>query len=261
MKDNLTEATLNDNSFANITFDDFYGYRIKRISNKAFGKSNKTIKQFWCASCELSETPLEYNVWTTLNQLTEVNHLTVGLNVTKIPSNAFKPNNGAESKLKSLALNPKQNLTIKSNAFSNLNRLDVLEISENSLKYKNEYKFEKSAFNFSGIRYLHMEFTVLNLTGDYFAPGSFDGNKQSLDISLMGSNITYIPESSFKSVLNNNGNKVKFYLSYIDCTDCRNMWLITNQKDKQVINALCKSDTKKTLFDEDIQVKLKNKCK
>ena len=46
--DNLDEKTLNDNSFADITFDSFYGYGIKRISNKAFGKSAETLTHFWC---------------------------------------------------------------------------------------------------------------------------------------------------------------------------------------------------------------------
>ena len=106
-----------------------------------------------------------------------------------------------------------------------------------------------------------MSFHYFNLTGDSFASGSFDGNKRQLDINFMISNITYIPESSFKSVLSNNGNKINFGLSRIDCTDCRNLWLINDRKDEQVINAVCKSDTKKTLFDLFIQAKLKNKCK
>ena len=207
----LTEnGTLNDNSFANITFDDFYGYRIKRISNKAFGKSDKTIKQFWCASCELSETPLEYNVWTTLSQLTEVKWLDLRLNVTQIPSNAFKTNNEAESKIKSLTLylTPRQRLTIQSNAFNNLKQLLEIEF----LSEVDFFKIEKSTFNFSRVNNsrIAMLFMASILTGDIFAPGSFDGNKQQLEIDFPSSNISYIPESSFKYVLNNAENLIDF---------------------------------------------------
>ena len=156
LKNNLTEATLNDNSFADITFGIFNGYGIKRISNLAFGKSGKTITIFSCYFCELSETPLKQSVWSTLNQLTEVSSLEVGLNVTEIPSNTFKPKNGDESKLKSLHLNLKQQLTIKSNAFNNLKELYQLHIYKDPLEYKNDYKFEKSAFNFSGVDHLYV---------------------------------------------------------------------------------------------------------
>ena len=106
-----------------------------------------------------------------------------------------------------------------------------------------------------------MKFISLNLTGDSFAPGSFDGNKQPLDVTFVRSNITYIPESSFKSVLSNNQTEIELELSYIDCEDCRNLWLINDRKDKQLIGARCIGKIWKKLFDQDIQVKLKNKCK
>ena len=270
-KHNLTEATLNDDSFANITFTQFVGEGIKRISNKAFGKSYKTITLFSCLSCELIETPFKYNIWTTLNQLTEVKSLELGLNVTEMPSNAFKTINGSESKLGLLRLRLNQNFTIKSNAFNNLKQLNQLYINEN-YHHKNHLKFEKSAFNFSDFDTssisMYLYFDNLNLTGDSFAPGSFDGNKRGLDIAFYQSNITYIPESSFKYVLSNNKNTIKlrpgesdFDQSYIDCFDCRNLWLINNQFGKQVMNANCTSDKNKTLFDKEIQDKLKNKCK
>ena len=100
------------------------------------------------------------------------------------------------------------------------------------------------------------------MTGDSFAPGSFDGNQRQLKIKFERTNITYIPKSSFKSVLNDKLNDIEFYLgSTIDCDDCRNQWLIIDQKENQVKNALCKMDTKKTLFDNEIQLKLKTKCK
>ena len=264
---NLTKATLNDNSFADITFDELDGWGIKRISYKAFGKSAKTIKGFRCAVCELSEAPLEYNVWTTLSQLTEVKWLDLRLNVTQIPSNAFKTNNGAESKIKSLILylTPKQRLTIQSNAFNNLKQLLEIEF----LSEVDFFKIEKSTFNFSRVNNsrIAMVFMASILTGDIFAPGSFDGNKEQLDIELCASNFTYIPESSFKSVLSDNRNIIDFhgcpgvYTSYIDCADCRNLWLITDRKENQLMNAFCMNDPKKTFFDQDIQEKLRNKCK
>ena len=70
--------------------------------------------------------------------------------------------------------------------------------------------------------------------GHSFAPGSLDGNKLQLHIDFKYASITYISESAFKSVLDNNINKIEFsylgsYQSYIDCEDCRNLWLITEK--------------------------------
>lgn len=122
---------------------------------------------------------------------------------------------------------------------------------------------EKAAFNFnSNNKPLLLSFILLNLSGDSFEVGSFDGNQRQLKIQFKLTDITYIPESSFKSVLNKNENVIKFdSKSTIDCEDCRNQWLINNQMEKQIKNATCKSEEKKTLFDQDIQLKLKNKCK
>ena len=49
--------------------------------------------------------------------------------------------------------------------------------------------------------------------------------------------------------------------STIDCSDCKNHWLIKEEKEIQVLNALCKEDQEKTLFHQEIKQKLNSKCK
>ena len=78
--------------------------------------------------------------------------------------------------------------------------------------------------------------------------------------------MSYIPQTTFNKVLNRTQNVIIFkpsYLqkSYIDCEDCRNEWLINQKKKEQVLNALCKADPDKRLFDQEIVYKLKTKCK
>ena len=93
---NLTEIidsnqlNLNDKLFADLTFKSFYGDGIRRIIANAFGKSTETIIFFWCIFCEFSDSPSNYNIWTTLSQLKQLQLLFIGLNVTEIPSNAIK---------------------------------------------------------------------------------------------------------------------------------------------------------------------------
>ena len=47
----------------------------------------------------------------------------------------------------------------------------------------------------------------------------------------------------------------------IDCSDCRNLWLINENKEKQVKSVFCKDDLKRGFFDNEVKNKLKSKCK
>lgn len=44
--------------------------------------------------------------------------------------------------------------------------------------------------------------------------------------------------------------------SAIDCNDCRNYWLIKQEKQNQIIVGHCKSGNSENLFSEDIKTKL-----
>ena len=100
------------------------------------------------------------------------------------------------------------------------------------------------------------------MTGNSFEEGSFDGNKGTLKIRFLYSDIDYIPENSFKSLLNNTKNSIALYDdSTIDCNNCANYWLIKEKKEKQITNAHCKDNVNKTLFDTENQTKLSKKCK
>ena len=61
---NETELILNDNSFADLTFNRFYGENVKRISLNAFGKATKTIRFFVCFYCNLQNQQPKYDIWT-----------------------------------------------------------------------------------------------------------------------------------------------------------------------------------------------------
>ena len=250
-------STLLDDSFAELTFDGFYAYGIKRISNKAFGKAAKTIKYLSCEICSIVDSPSHYNIWIALNQTSQLLSLTLGLNVTEIPSNAITSNDQQNSTLKSLSLSSKQNLTIKSNAFNNLDNLNEFQLKHTIINI-----IEEAAFNFSGNSNKSLDIYIydVKLSNNSFANGSFEGVERPLDILFQSTNVSYIPISSFKNVLDNQKSKIRFdYFSFIDCEDCRNFWLIG--KEKQIKEAKCKTDRKKLLFDSDIQSKLKSKCK
>ena len=255
---NETETTLNDNSFGDFTFDNFYGVQIEKISTNAFGNSSTTIYNFFCSYCVLTYSPSNYNIWATLSQLNKLRSVQVGLNVKEIPSNAITPINQQTSNLTFLVFSSRQDLTIRTNAFHNLKHLIELRIYSTKIS-----KVQRGAFNFSkGEDDILLYFNQLNMTGNSFEEGSFDGNKGTLKIRFLYSDIDYIPENSFKSLLNKTESEIKFLSgSTIDCDHCKNQWLI-NQKQEKVKTPYCRNnDDNKTLFDEEIQSKLKLKCK
>ena len=67
----------------------------------------------------------------------------------------------------------------------------------------------------------------------------------------------------FKPALNNSLNLIYFnsIRSKIDCDDCRNYWLIKENKQNQVTKAHCKANDNLTLFGQETKTKLSQKCK
>ena len=84
----------------------------------------------------------------------------------------------------------------------------------------------------------------------------------------VGGSIGHLDEAIFKPFLADHTNKISFYRdtfrgikSYIDCSDCKNYWLIKGGKDDQVTYAFCKHDEGNGLFSAKIKNELKLKCK
>ena len=270
----MDTTELTHNIFADITFKQFYGRGIQGIRYDAFGKSAFTITTFWCLSCQLQSFPqnMVHDVWKTLSTLVQVKSLSIGLNVNQIPTYAIEPIDKRESKLEKLTFYQKNNnVTIERLAFGNLKNLKEIQFQlMNIIKFKRSSLSHKSAS-------LKINFQQMNLDGDSFEKETFNGNKGSLDITFDSSNITYLPESSFKSLLMDRRNTVEFYNkrsesrsngirthlmeSFIDCENCGNVWLITNSKQNQVINAFCKHNPSLKLFDTENYLKLLKRCK
>ena len=85
-------------------------------------------------------------------------------------------------------------------------------------------------------------------------------------LDVWNTNINYLNEEAFKTILDNPNGSINLYKvdgrsnSTIDCSDCRNYWLIKQNREKQVFNANCNL-LNHTLFDQEIKTKLSQKCK
>ena len=110
---------------------------ITKISTNAFNstanklkKFSYKLKKFSCWTCNLQNQPPKHDIRLMLNKLTQLESLTIGLNVTEIPENWIEPINGKnKSKLETIEIDIEQSLTVKSDAFQHLNNLRFVEIS------------------------------------------------------------------------------------------------------------------------------------
>ena len=253
-----SNGILEENSLDDITMTDLSGDGIVKVHTKAFGKAAQVIQRFWFPNAQIQHQPPEYDVWKALSSL-QSPHITVGLNVTEIPSNVIQPLH--QSEIYFLQLINKNPLTVRSNAFSTLTNLNEFDFTESNLM-----KIEKHAFKFdkSSDKQLTIAFYLSNFTGDIFEAGAFDGIQRPTEIQIYSVHLSHLDEGVFKSFLKeNNQNQIRFlnvpyYGGYIDCEDCRNQWLIHFKNQAQ---ANCKQNFEKSLFDQDIQVKLNQKCK
>lgn len=266
---NANQTVLNNDLFADITFGALnvdcpvdYSIQINQISNKAFGKSAQSLRTFSSLYCGLKHSPPDYDVWKIFSSINKLQTLAVGLDVDQIPSNAIKPIDGSQSKLKSLILSSERFLTVKSNAIENLVNLQSITIGKTKIN-----KFEKESFKLNGKsdKILIIYFHELTLTGDSFENGTFDGiNRNKSVIVFQYTKINYLAEQVFKPFLENKKNLVQFSLIFnpeIDCDDCRNYWIIRDHLQEQIYYPFCKQNNKLTLFDLQIQAKFKAKCK
>ena len=136
-------------------------------------------------------------------------------------------------------------------------RIDLIERGAFKLNSKSDKQFR-------------IIFWTVKLTNESFENGSFDGlGQRPLKIFLLGSHINYLDKTIFGSVLDNKNGLIDFtepnqgdnLNSKIDCDDCRNYWLIKENKQQQVLYAFCKANSTQNLFDQKIKTKFSQKCK
>lgn len=227
---------LDESPFADITFNKFHGFNIKLNSNNPFGKAAQTIKELDLI-VHVNHQPPKYDVWKPLNDLTNVERINIYLNVTQIPPNALNLKS-----LKSITISTQNSITIKKNAFYNLDNLDELNFQCGINKIETEaFALGKCSFNKLKIKFD-------NVNGDAFEQDSFKGLQKFVQI-IFPNSLQYLPESSLKSVLDN---RSKISAPVINCNDCRNYWLIKYERDGQISGVNCNQDYE-NLFDSKVK--------
>lgn len=234
---------MNESSFGDITFEEFDGENIKLIHNYAFGKTAKKIKTMKLNYGFVNHRPPQYDIWKVFNGLSNVQVINVHLNITEIPQSSV-----ALEHLNTFKINTPNKITIRKRAFYHFDGLSSLKLTS---KIK---KIEEKAFamKIRSENILKIRFSAGKLNGTEFQIGSFNGIQRPVQITFHDSKITFLDKAIFKSVLDHPHSIIVFDDSLINCTHCKNQWLIRDKNNKQVQNAKCVHDKHLTLFNSEI---------
>ena len=209
--------------------------------NNPFGKTAQTIKDFNLV-LHVNHQPPKNDVWKLLNTLVNVERIEIHLNITEIPSKALNLRN-----LNSIQIRTQNGITIKRNAFYNVDHLKELRFRSQINKVENEGFASKSSS-------VQLEIKFDDVVSNAFQSDSFKGLQRPVQIEF--NSLQHLPESSFKIILDHQ-NRIR--VNEINCKDCRNHWLIENQKDGQVSGVNCNKNGLK-LFDNKSKSLLNRVC-
>ena len=232
---------LDESPFADITFNRFYGFNIKFNENNPFGKAAQTIKHLNLI-LHINHQPPKNDVWKLLNTLVNVERIQIDLNITEIPSKALNLRN-----LNSIQIRTQNSITIKRNSFYNVDHLKELRFRSQINKVENEAFASKSSS-------VKLEIKFDDVVSNAFQSDSFKGLQRPVQIRF--NSLQHLPESSFKIILDNQ-NQIR--VDEINCKDCRNHWLIEDQRDGQVSGVNCNKNGLK-LFDNKSKSFLNRVC-
>lgn len=128
---------------------------------------------------------------------------------------------------------------------------------------KEAFKFNIKKTNLTSV----LELYNVTLHNDTFKFGVFDGLNKPLTIVLQKASINYFDQKVFEPFFDNcEENSVVFQFtpigsSHVDCEDCRNYWLIKQNRTSQVKEPICRRGFPNSLFDKSTRTNLEKKCK
>jgi hypothetical protein len=262
---NTAITEIEENTLYDLTFDEIQiinATKLKLIHTNAFNATNLVTKKFsvnyddWKPIphlIPLTDSPPTHDIFHMLSSIISLEEIDLCYtNITQIPSNAFKPINGAQNNLTFITFENSSSIAqIGDNPFYYLNNLNFLQLSGTKIDSipKNAFNFEKES---KKKLMLSLQWTKLNGTG--FQLGSLENLKRPTDIYL-GDNPkqTYLDEQIFRPFLEANDQNVIridiFHVSYIDCNDCRSYWLKKESKYYNRTNLWICSNGYKSLYD------------
>ena len=247
--------------------DHFVGINFDHIVSDALIATSTQLKTFICYECQLKHDPENYNLKTAFSSLENLRDLQIGVHLFDNQTlNDILPNQPTQIRTIDIKANQ---LTIKTGAFDALNKVSSISFNGATIDRIERHSFKALNYSaFLSVGAFYINFRHCKLGENVFQIGAFDGmEKIWTEITFDGMNINNLPQEVFESYLNGTklnieSNSVAFTGgSTIDCDDCKNYWLVKQDREDQIFDATCKGDNKLTLFDVEIETKLSQKCK
>ena len=147
------------------------------------------------------------------------------VNLTDIPSHAFRPINGYQTHLETISISGISVRKLGSNSFQFLNGLKNISLINTSID-----AIQDNAFSFVRPSHSKLFVTLVNnsrLTGQSFAPNSLTNSWRPMQVS--GFRATVLSEQVFAPFLSSNEqNSIEINGQRFDCHNCHNFWIRRN---------------------------------
>jgi hypothetical protein len=231
---NTAITEIEENTFFEITFDEIYIYyaiKLKSINSHAFNSTNLVTKRFFSYYSPIVNSPPNYDLFLALSLFINLERLELyGTQISEIPSYAFRPIIGIQSKLSFIDFGVNNMKEIGNYSFYDLKNLTSLTFTYESLEL-----ISMNSFHFNNVSNqtfeLHLN-NIYSLNGSSFAINSLSNIERPTQIYLRSANhLEFFDETIFLPFLASNPeNKILLNSTYIDCDDCRSNWLVKESK-------------------------------
>ncbi len=232
---NTAITEIEENTFFEVTFDEIYIYNatnLKSINSHAFNSTNLVTKRFLSYNAPIVNSPPNHDLFVVLSSFINLETLILtGTQISEIPSYAFRPIIGIQSKLLYIDFYGNKIEKIGNYSFYDLKNLTILSFEDNPLKL-----ISMNSFHFKDVSNQTFRlnlYKINSLNGSSFAINSLSNIKRPTLIYLGSDpNLKFFDETIFVPFFESNP-KNYIYLSVvtkIDCDDCRSHWLVKESK-------------------------------
>ncbi len=232
---NTAITELEENTFFELTFEEINitsAEKLQLINTNAFSSTNMITKFLFIINCPIVYSPPNYDIFQATSLMSNIEKVWLRYTkLSKIPSYAFRPINGIQSKLWQIYIEISGSIKEIGNfPFYYLSNLQHISIDSTSIDFipSNAFHLQKRSNET-----ITIWLTYLKLNGSSISLHSFDNLKRPVILIFDGSHeMSYLNESIFASFLElNPKNTIDLRDGFqLNCSDCRSYWLTKESK-------------------------------
>jgi len=237
-----------DNVFADITFDIIKiesTTELTRIHTNAFNGTQHTVTDISIKYAPiLVSTGPDYDLFRALNSLHKLNLHEIGKakHITEIPDQAFD----GLTNLTRIWIHEGRLKTIGQNIIRNLKNISLVDFTNNQIDTIADNAFTTDVMHTDVVE-IYLPINKLNVD----QMNVFRNINYPISLDIQFNNITYLDESIFGPILRNYDKSI-IMNSNMDCNDCRNVWLIRDEKLRRELKPYVLQCSDGYIFDDEL---------